>query len=299
MAILPVRIDLDSTWKEISTDIFNVFKAGEKVEFFILYADSQFFELLVDTSGIEVIDTSFNNKGTRLDQYLTLVSVTLNLNYRYYARSLLNNSFVSIKPSALTGQSTIVDAAGRSNTIGLFGEQWATDIKNDILAQFSYGKSTRDLKNEIITSTGTVTIKDDNLLTVSTGTDIDGLAEIESYNSIRYRPGHTAMAQFTALFTEPTANNTHQWIGVADGTDGFAFGFIDGIFSITLMRKDIHTHITDLNGNIDIADIDFTKLNLFRITYGYLGIAPISFEIIPKDGNAFVPIHTIRLQGIQ
>jgi len=193
--------------------------------------------------------------------------------------------------------STITDAAGRSNSIGVFGEQWATDIKNDILAQFSYGKSNRDLKNENIIGTGTVTIQNDNLLTASTGIDIDGSAEIESFNSIRYRPGHTAMAQFTAVFTNPLADNTHQWIGVADGIDGFAFGFENGIFSVTRMRKGVHTHITELNGSINIADIDFTKINLFRIVYGYLGIAPVSFEIMPKDKNAFVPIHTIRLQG--
>jgi len=191
----------------------------------------------------------------------------------------------------------IKDSSGRSNTIGVFGEQWATDMKNDVLAQFSYGKSTRELKGESVVGTGTVTIQDDNLLTVSTGTDVDGTAEIESYNAIRYRAGHTAIAQFTAIFTNPDAEDCHQWIGVADGIDGFAFGFIDGVFSVTRMRKGVHTHITDINGKIDIETIDFTKLNLFRVTYGYLGIAPVTFEILPKDGDSFVPIHTIRLQG--
>lgn len=207
------------------------------------------------------------------------------------------DSLVVRRPLITNTTTTIVDSGGRSNTIGTFGEQWATDIHNDILVQFSYGKSTRDLKDDITTGSGVVTIQDDNLLAVSSGIDINSLAEIESLNSIRYRAGHTAIAQFTALFTNPLALNTHQRIGVGDGVNGFGIGFDDGMFSITLVRAGVPTYITEFNGSIDIENIDFTKLNLFRITYGYLGIAPISFEIMPKDENSFAPIHTIRLQG--
>ncbi len=187
------------------------------------------------------------------------------------------------------------DNAGRSNVIGVFGEQWATDIKNDILAQFSYGKSTYDLKADEVTLTGTVTIQGDNLLTVSTGTNAAGAAAIESYNAIRYRPGHTVISHFTALFTDPTADNTHQWVGIADGVNGFGIGFIDGELAVMRMRDSVHTHIfeDDFNGNIDISTVDFTKLNVFRITFGYLGAASITFEMMKPGTNEFDTIHTI------
>jgi len=201
--------------------------------------------------------------------------------------------------TSLLTEAQIKDTAGRSNVIGVFGEQWATDVKNDILAQFSYGKSTRDLKNETTVGSGTVTIEDDNLLTASTGTDTDGKAGIESYNSVRYRPGHTVLTHFTAIFTNPTADNTHQWIGVADGIDGFGVGFIDGEFAVMRMKAGVHTHIfkSGFNGTVDIDNIDFTKINIFRITFGYLGAAPAAFEILPPGQAAFEVIHTWFFHG--
>jgi len=190
----------------------------------------------------------------------------------------------------------VKDNAGRANVVGVFGEQWATDVKNDIVAQFSYGKSNFDLKPDEITGSGTVTIEESNLLTVSTGTDVNGASAVESFNSIRYRPGHTVMSHFTALFTDPSANNAHQWIGIADGLNGFAIGFEDGVLSTTRMRAGVHHHtgIEDFNGDIDMTKVDFTKLNVFRIMYGYLGAAFITFEMLEPDTNQFNTIHTIE-----
>lgn len=198
-----------------------------------------------------------------------------------------------------TKKKIIVDTAGRSNAIGIFGEQLATDIVNNILVQFSYGKSTRDLKNETVVGSGTVSIQGGNLLTASSGVDSNGLAEIQSVNSIRYRPAHTALSHFTAMFTNPLADNSHQWIGIADGVNGFAIGFIDGKFAIMRIRDSVHTHIfkEDFNGSVDISKIDFTKLNVFKISFGYLGSAPIVFEVMPPGENSFRPIHTVYYQG--
>jgi len=168
----------------------------------------------------------------------------------------------------------VKDNAGRANVVGVFGEQWATDVKNDVVAQFSYGKSDYDLKPEEVTGTGTVTIEKSNLLTVSTGTDTNGASAVESFNSIRYRPGHTVMSHFTALFTDPTANNAHQWIGIADGLNGFAIGFEDGVLSTTRMRAGVHHHtgIEDFNGDIDMT----------------------TFEMLEPETNQFNTIHTIE-----
>jgi hypothetical protein len=193
----------------------------------------------------------------------------------------------------------VLDTNGHQNTIGIFGEQLATDIINDVLAQFSYGISDRELKAAEIVSTGTVTIEDTNLLTVSSGTAADGAAGIESFSTIRYRPAHTAIANFTALFTNPTAVDCDQWIGVNDAVNGFAIGFYNGVLNVKYIRNGVHTHIpyTDFNGGLNINNIDFTKLNLFRITYGYLGVAPVAFEIMMPNDDSYKPLHTLRLQG--
>jgi len=192
-------------------------------------------------------------------------------------------------------ETIIVDTGGRSNFIGLFGEQWATDVKNDILAQFSYGKSRFDLKPEVTTNGGAVIITEDNLLTASTGIATNGTAYVESYNAVRYRPGHTIFCHFTALWTDITAPDTHQWIGLNDGTDGFAIGSEDGAVAIEHIRKGVHTHvgIEDWNGEVNPSSINWDKLNIFRITFGYLGIAPMALEILDPKNGAFKPLHTL------
>lgn len=189
---------------------------------------------------------------------------------------------------------TIFDAGGRSNFIGVFGEQWAVDVKNDILAQFSYGMSRFDLKPEEITSTGTVSVQEDNLLTASTGTAIDGKAFIESFNAVRYRPGHTVFCHFTALWTNISAIDTHQWIGLNDGENGFAIGSINGEIAIMSIRQGVHSHVlqADWNGKIDPSVINWDKLNIFRISFGYLGIAPVSIEMMSPESGVFLPLHT-------
>jgi len=197
---------------------------------------------------------------------------------------------------SISTNAVLRDPSGRANIVGVFGEQWATDVKNDILAQFSYGKSDYELKPDEVSGTGTVTIQSSNLLTVSTGTDSNASAKIESFNSVRYRPGHTTLVHFTALFTDPTADDSHQWIGIADGTNGFAIGFVDGNLTATRMRAGVHYHtdVSEFNGNIDMSTIDFTKLNVFRIMYGYLGSAFITFEMLEPETNQFSTIHTIK-----
>ena len=227
-----------------------------------------------------------------------------NISQDIYIRAITipRKGFLSIVSKAYAesaGFLKIIDDAGRSNVIGTFGEQWATDVKNDVLGQWSYGISTRETKNRVETNGGTVSITNSNMLTVSTGTSANGLAGIESYNSVRYRPGHTILSHFTALFTDSTATNTRQWIGVADGDNGFALGFNDGKFAVIRIRDGIYTYAyeEELNGDIALSNIDFTKLNTFRITFGYLGSAPAAFEILAQGQSSFRVIHTMRFHG--
>ena len=295
----PIMIPLTTSWKNITKMLLNSFDNGDNIDFILEAYKSLEIEILIDKTGAFIVDEEQYNNGIRLDRDLIKFSSSLNRLYKYYARSIKSTTNLRISKSISQNSSAIIDSAGRGNTLGVFGEQLATDIKNDILTQFSYGKSTRDLKNEVTVTTGTVTIENDNLLTVATGTAADGQASIQSYNAIRYRPGHTIITQFTALFTNPYATDSHQWIGNLDGNDGFAIGFFDGNFAIMRVRDGVHFHTfkEDLNGDVNIDDIDFTKLNIFRITVGYLGTAPAMIEIMPEGENRYKTIHSLQLHG--
>lgn len=190
---------------------------------------------------------------------------------------------------------SIVDNAGRSNAIGVLGEQWATDVKNDILSNFSSGISNRETKNQITNGSGSISIKESNMLTVSTGTDSDGQASIESYNAIRHRNGHTAITHLEFLFTNPTAEDSEQYIGLIDNEEGYAVGFYNGNFTITTLREGVPTRVSSgFNGSVDLDEIDFTKMQECRITVNTIVAV---FEMLKPDTNRFEPIHSIRNQN--
>jgi hypothetical protein len=87
-------------------------------------------------------------------------------------------------------------------------------------------------------------------------------------------------------------------MGIINWSDWFAIGFKDWVFTIKRKKAwDIY-YETEINWDVDLADIDFTKLNIFRISFGYLGIAPVVIEILPEWDTAFKVLHTIKLQWL-
>jgi len=302
MAILPIHLIVTETWRDITTSV-ELLELIEEETVEIFHDGQGLIEVIIDTLGTTTINSTYNKKGRLINgsQFLAFpYTSTTKFWVRRIESALIKESQIQLRKQVqnISGDvnAVVKDNAGRANVVGVFGEQWATDVKNDIVAQFSYGKSNYDLKPDEITGSGTVMIEESNLLTVSTGTDTNGASAVESFNSIRYRPGHTVMSHFTALWTDPSANNAHQWIGIADGLNGFAIGFEDGVLSTTRMRAGVHFHtgIDDFNGNIDMTKVDFTKLNVFRIMYGYLGAAFITFEMLEPGTNQFDTIHTIE-----
>jgi len=110
MSLIPLRIELTPSWQEINDDIFNVFSDSDNVDFYFRLYDSKEFEILVDQSGVVVIDDTYNGKGLLIDQNYNIASFTLNKDYKYYARATEGvNVTVNVRPksnvttNALTG----------------------------------------------------------------------------------------------------------------------------------------------------------------------------------------------------
>jgi len=199
------------------------------------------------------------------------------------------------------------DKSGVYSKIGTMGELWATDIKNDILAQFGYGLSDFDLNldGKVELNGGTVSVTDGNLLTVSASTAVDGQASVETKHEVRYRPGHSVIVQFTASYINATNANSFVWCGPYNGQNGFAIGYLNGVLNIKYEKDGSETFVpvSNFNGDalIDASGtaIDFTNLNVFRITYAYLGISPVKFEVMQPETDVWITVHTIRLHGKQ
>lgn len=182
-------------------------------------------------------------------------------------------------------QSSIVGQGGESATVGPFGEL-LTGIKvDDISVQFQYGQlnTAFDMKNPITTGDGNVSVKT-NLLSAESASS--GTALVETKRTIRYRPGMSGYIDFTAMFTGTGMAE----IGGFDSRDGFLIKYDNGSLQFGYRRDG-----TDFFEDVDSSGIDLSKLNIYRILYGYLGSAdPV---LLVKDPNYRV-LKRIRTAGV-
>lgn len=139
---------------------------------------------------------------------------------------------------------------------------------------------------------------------LETGTGSTGSAIINSKVAIQYVPGHDVEFLFAGMFTTGVANSV-QWIGAYNTTDGFAIGYSGTTFSILYRNSasggTVETTIAQTNFNIDQLNgtgpsgitINPTNLNIFRISFGWMGNTPITFWTVRQDGTWF-KFHTIQ-----
>jgi hypothetical protein len=142
----------------------------------------------------------------------------------------------------------------------------------------------------------------------STGTATTASLSAVSINTVNYTPHCEIYAALTAAFTTPTSAASKQRLGLYNATDGFSFGYNGTTFGLWLRYNTVDTFISQATWNVDplagSASSKFTRagtpealiptdINLYRVRFGWLGIAPIVFEILSPDGN-FVVVHSHR-----
>jgi hypothetical protein len=118
--------------------------------------------------------------------------------------------------------------------------------------------------------------------------------------TVTYRPNSETYAAFTAIWASGGLANSHQRIGIYDANNGFFIGYEGTVFGITLRKAGVDTFTAKTSWNVDTLTggvgskytrngvpeaIDFTKDNLFRVRYGWLGAAPIYWEVLSPDGE--------------
>lgn len=201
--------------------------------------------------------------------------------------------------SDLFFKSSIVDATGRSAFVDTFGRLAVTEKDSQITEQFCYGLPSTGVISGI-TGTGTL-VTEDSMLKLKTTTG-DGTSYAESLQAIRYIPGSMAYGYFT-VYGLPQLGTA--FVGIFDDEDGFAIGSLNGVPNVLKRRYNGISADTDYYAqsewNIDKLDgtgktllnVDFTKGQVYAITYGYLGFACIVFSIMSPSG-AWIPFHKIE-----
>lgn len=193
------------------------------------------------------------------------------------------------------------DRSGRDVFATTFGQLAVSNKDSQITEQFPYGAPGTGVVSEI-TGSGYLTTSN-SLLRFGT-TTADGTAWAESLQALRYIPGSMAYAFYTVTGFKPSTN-VKAFVGIFDDEDGFAIGTQDAKMCILYRRftdsAAVDVIINQEDWNLDTLDgnggsglnIDFELGQVYAITYGYLGFAPILFSIKAPNDN-WVAFHRIE-----
>lgn len=146
-----------------------------------------------------------------------------------------------------------VDVKGASSAFGEIGVSEPTTVSQ---IQFTYGFNPA-LMTRFLNKSGMLESQE-SMIKLSTGTNTNSMAKLQSNLPIRYNPGQGAFCRFSAIF-DPGIIGSTQYIGVGDESNGLFFGYKDTQFGILRrtggapeVRKLTLTEKADQNQNINI-----------------------------------------------
>ena len=156
-----------------------------------------------------------------------------------------------------------------ANNIWPFGETLVGSKRDDIALKYQYPflNTEFDFRPPTLEGDGDVTQANSVLrLSATTGT-----AEIESIDATAYRAGHSGYIDFTASFdgTGSAIAGARKAFQIRYNNGALQFGFVKGGEFVGV--------------DVDTTEIDLTKMNVWRIVYGYLGSA--SPTLFVKQGR--------------
>lgn len=206
------------------------------------------------------------------------------------------------------------DSPEIAGTRDIFGTLVTANRFNEIEVEF-FSDTPGNLVTVTTTNGGTATQSLGAAL-FSTTANANGTAKGVSLTNVLYRAMAEVYACFTAAFTTPTdagPNKSYQRIGLYSATDGFFVGYKDNVFGVTWRENSVDTFVAQSAWNGDtlsgaagskftragvIEALDKTKLNIYRIRFGWLGSAPATLELLAPDGN-WIAAHTFRFPNLQ
>lgn len=180
----------------------------------------------------------------------------------------------------------------------IFGDTVVVNRNADIETSFQYNIATNDVSTT--TANGGTATQEESQAKLSTGTNANGAITLESVKTTRYRVGYEVYSFFTAMFETGGVANTIQRIGIFNDNDGFYVGYngLDFVVGRLVEGTPIEVTKENFNGDERIQDkaniFDLTKLNVFRISYGWLGAANIVFQILSPEGE-WITMHIFEI----
>lgn len=203
-----------------------------------------------------------------------------------------------------------VQAQYDPGTIDVFGRPTTTSPNNDIDIQF-FRAAPGSLLTVTTANSATATSNVGGALFASS-TNTNGSVQGVTTETTTYKSGSEVYAMFTASFTAGIASS-YMRIGLYDANNGFFIGYEGTTFGVTVRNNAVDTQVAkasfsedDLTGSATSLftrdgtpeAIDLTKLNVFRIRFGWLGSAPCFWEVMSPDGH-WVTFHKTLFPNLQ
>lgn len=187
----------------------------------------------------------------------------------------------------------------------IFGEVITANLTPVMQGDFVYGLNS-NLWASSVTGSGTATSAN-QMGVASTTAAATSSALIQSTRRAKYRAGEGLLTRFTAQFTTGASNST-QLAGMFNSTvDGWFIGYNGTSFGVMYRRNSVDTWIAQASFNMDKLNgtgasgitIDPTKLNIFQITIGYLGVRGCRFSVLSPISGDWIVFHDYNLSGTQ
>lgn len=175
---------------------------------------------------------------------------------------------------------------------GAFGDLFTCSLTPQIQLNFCYNISTT-LTDKTLVGTGTATSVNGQGK-FSSGTTTGSSVSVSSKRIAKYRAGTGLLMRFTAIFPEVTGT---AFSSISLGYDVNTIGFardVDGVF-INREQGGVSSPVLFDEWDMSaLSDYDPTKMNLYQISFGWLGAGVIRFYIMsPRTGN-WVNIYNIE-----
>jgi hypothetical protein len=195
-----------------------------------------------------------------------------------------------------------------NSDVETFGAAVVSGRSSQIMANFSAPIAANDVTQSFTGSGSLSQTSASAILNTGTGSTGPGWSRLASNAVLSYTPGNELYAVFTAGFTTPDNTDSYQRAGLYDSRNGFFIGYsgssfgathrldgVDTFYSASAFSHDTLTGsaTSQFTRNHIPEAINYARRNVFRIRYGYLGVAPIKFEVLSPD-NDWVLYHMIR-----
>lgn len=227
----------------------------------------------------------------------------------------------SLSTNATAGGSGLTDAELRATPVpvtdtniadhdDIFGRPTTTSPNNDIDIQF-FRAAPGSLLTVTTANSATATSNVGGALFASS-TNTNGSVRGVTTETTAYKSGSEVYAMFTASFTAGIASS-YMRIGLYNANNGFFIGYEGTTFGVTVRNNAVDTQVAkvsfsedDLTGSATSRftrdgtpeAINLTKLNVFRIRFGWLGSAPCFWEVMSPDGH-WVTFHKTLFPNLQ